>query len=184
MKFVMKLIKRTCNHYICAMICSKINPDLDISTNVSTCDQFPGSSNNCPIAPERVYSNMLNVPDSAASTKRKLHNHSPADPLTGTHFLIEAGKSGNKVIIDIKLTDNVDQNDDDSDTADTKNNKGKDRASKKKSNKYVHKDGSSNRLKGLKHQKLFKLKKLRKSTDSEDMDKPIDDNNVRVVVEE
>ena len=72
MKFVIKLIKKHCSNFLCvAQLCTKLNPDLDISTNVSTMDQGGGSSNNCQVAPERVYSNMLTVPEQS-STKRKL----------------------------------------------------------------------------------------------------------------
>lgn len=73
MKFVIKLIKKNCSNCGCmSKICARLNPDLDISTNVSTMDAVAGgSSNNCPITPERVYSNMLTVPNQS-STKKKL----------------------------------------------------------------------------------------------------------------
>ena len=67
MKFVMKLLKRICNRSkICTKLSTRFNTDLDISTNVSTMDRG-GSSNNCPISPERVYSNMLTVPTTSTA---------------------------------------------------------------------------------------------------------------------
>ncbi|KAL5248533.1 hypothetical protein ACHWQZ_G017651 [Mnemiopsis leidyi] len=107
MKFVMKLIRKHCSNFLCvAQLCTRLNPDLDISTNVSTMDQVAGnSSNNCPVTPERVYSNMLTVPDQS-STKRKL---SPAksEPVK-TRYLKRGGSK--KRPVSAVITTNTNEN--------------------------------------------------------------------------
>ncbi|XP_063690920.1 B2 bradykinin receptor-like [Bolinopsis microptera] len=92
MKFVIKLIKKHFSKMLCvAQLCTKLNPDLDISTNVSTMDQAGGaSSNNCP-APERVYSNMLTVP-AQSSTKKKL------SPAKSANKYVKKESGGKKVV--------------------------------------------------------------------------------------
>ena len=69
-------------------------------------DQVAGnSSNNCPVTPERVYSNMLTVPDQS-STKRKL---SPAksEPVK-TRYLKRGGSK--KRPVSAVITTNTNEN--------------------------------------------------------------------------
>jgi len=75
-----------------------MNPDLDLSTNVSTLDPIPASSNI-----DRIYSNMLTVPESGSDTtaggkgKKKLVGRK-SDP---------AGKKINsKSVVMITINDN------------------------------------------------------------------------------
>ena len=105
MKFVMKLIKKHCSKMLCvAQLCTKLNPDLDISTNVSTMDQAGGGdSNNCP-APERVYSNMLTVP-AQSSTKKKL------SPAKSANKYVKKESGGKKMQVgSISVSDDIRSN--------------------------------------------------------------------------
>lgn len=105
MKFVIKLIKRTCNDKLCAALWSKINADLDISTNVSTIDHGleRSNSNNCSPTgdqAEKIYSNTLTVPDSAARKKLSSRSgNSGNETPQGSYVQELEGSTGNKIFI-------------------------------------------------------------------------------------